>query len=355
MSDSDAPSSRGRCECWILGLLVVGFALFVIWLLRYVLLPFVIAGALAYVLGSVVRWTGRKWNWPRWLGAGVIFVFVLAIMAGIGWVIDIWVLPQVRSLLATFPDTIGRFLRLLFRGDSIQFMGQPRSISTIVEQLRSTLSQYLDNPDSLLHAIVDGVGAGIGLTLTLFLLLFFMIDGPRLARGAIWVVPPPAREKVRIIARRSGPVINRYIFGIIFVVIYATALTWIVMGPVLHVHGAILLALAVGFLELIPVVGPILALLLMGIAAIEQANFWTILGICIFAIGLRLSIDQLVGPVVLGRAVKLPAPLILFAFVAGGAIYGPLGVFLAIPAAAVGKIALEEIYGDGKPERFERG
>lgn len=355
MSEPDTPSSRGRCECWILGLLVVGFALFVIWLLRYVLLPFVIAGALAYVLASVVRWTGRKWNWPRWLGASIIFVFVLAILAGVGWVIDIWVLPQVRSLLATFPDTIGRFLRLLFRGDSIQFMGEPRSISTVVEQLRGSLSQYLDNPDSLLHVIVGSVGASIGLTLTLFLLLFFMIDGPRLARGAIWVVPPPAREKVRIIARRSGPVINRYIFGIIFVVIYATTLTWIVMGWVLHVHGALLLALAVGFLELIPVVGPILALLVMGIAAIEQANFWTILGICIFAIGLRLSIDQLVGPVVLGRAVKLPAPLILFAFVAGGAIYGPLGVFLAIPAAAVGKIALEEIYGDGKTESSERG
>lgn len=351
MSEPDSPSSRGRCECWILGLLVVGFALFVIWLLRYVLLPFVIAGALAYVLASVVRWTGRKWNWPRWLAASIIFVFVLAIMAGVGWVIDIWVLPQVRSLLATFPDTIGRFLRLLFRGDSIQFMGEPRSISAVVEQLRGSLSQYLDNPDSLLHVIVGSVGASIGLTLTLFLLLFFMIDGPRLARGAIWVVPPPAREKVRIIALRSGPVINRYIFGIIFVVIYATALTWIVMGLVLRVHGALLLALAVGFLELIPVVGPILALLVMGIAAIEQANFWTILGICIFAIGLRLSIDQLVGPVVLGRAVKLPAPLILFAFVAGGAIYGPLGVFLAIPAAAVGKIALEEIYGDGKVDQ----
>ena len=107
---------------------------------------------------------------------------------------------------------------------------------------------------------------------------------------------------------------------------------------------ALVLALAVGLLELIPVIEPILSLMLIALAAIEQIKLWMIIGLAIFAIGLRFSIDQFVAPIVLGREVKLPAPLIIFAFLAGGAIYGPLGVILAIPAAAVGKIVLEEIY-----------
>ncbi len=63
-----------------------------------------------------------------------------------------------------------------------------------------------------------------------------------------------------------------------------------------------------------------------------------------FYIALRLSIDQVVGPLVLGRAVELHPVVIIFAFLAGGVLFGALGVLLAVPFAAAIKTVLSVYY-----------
>jgi predicted PurR-regulated permease PerM len=63
-----------------------------------------------------------------------------------------------------------------------------------------------------------------------------------------------------------------------------------------------------------------------------------------FWFAVRQAIDQVVGPIVLGRAVRLPPVAVIFAFLAGGALLGLLGLLLAIPAAALFKLLLDTYY-----------
>jgi predicted PurR-regulated permease PerM len=186
----------------------------------------------------------------------------------------------------------------------------------------------------------------MSILLTIVLFLYFLVDGPRIARGIIWVVPPAIRPEAAAVGRRAGPIIHAYVRGVIIVATYATTLTFVVTRFLLHVQNSLLLSIAIGFLELIPVIGPIIAVVLLAFVAIEQMTFWSIIGVIVFITGLRLSIDQFVGPVVLGRSVRIPPPLIIFAFMAGGAIWGVMGVVVAIPAAAIIKIILEEAYAE---------
>ena len=95
-------------------------------------------------------------------------------------------------------------------------------------------------------------------------------------------------------------------------------------------------------------VGPIASFILFGLLAVQQTAYGQIIGFGIFAIALRLSIDQLVGPLVLGKAAEIPALVVIFAFLVGGTLYGLLGVILAIPTAAAIKIVLANIYGDAE-------
>jgi predicted PurR-regulated permease PerM len=334
---------------WILALLASACLMVIVWLLRDVLLPFAIAGALAYIAGPAVRWIHRRLRWPRWVGAVIVFIVILCILAGITFGVERVVLPQVRSILADLPEMLRQFLTKLFRGNKIDFMGQVRNVDDIIQQLQLTADQYARNTHDLLATVGIGVAAVMGVVLTVVLLFYFLVDGPRLSAGVLWLVPPPIRDAARTVARRAGPIINRYIIGVFVVVIYASAVTWIVTQWILGLPHAIVLALAVGILELIPVIGPILSLMLIALAAITHAHFWMIVGLALFAIGLRLSIDQLVGPIVLGKAVSLSPPIIIFAFLAGGVIYGTLGVLVAIPVAAIVKIILEEAYRQSEP------
>jgi predicted PurR-regulated permease PerM len=113
--------------------------------------------------------------------------------------------------------------------------------------------------------------------------------------------------------------------------------------------------LAVGLLELIPVIGPIVSFILFGLLAVQQTGYGEVIGFGAFAFGLRLVIDQLVGPLVLGKAAEIPALVVIFAFLAGGTLYGMLGVVLAIPAAATIKIVLTNLYDEPDDTKRAQG
>jgi len=66
----------------------------------------------------------------------------------------------------------------------------------------------------------------------------------------------------------------------------------------------------------------------------------------LYATALRLSIDQIVGPIVLGRAAQVHPVLIIFCFLAGAVLLGIPGVILAVPVALVVKNTLATLYSE---------
>ena len=97
-------------------------------------------------------------------------------------------------------------------------------------------------------------------------------------------------------------------------------------------------------------IGPAASAVIAGLVAIQEAkSIWSILAYVIYASALRLSIDQLVGPLVLGNAGRIHPALVIFCFLAGGVLFGVAGVILAVPAALTVKVVLATIY-DEAPE-----
>jgi len=108
-----------------------------------------------------------------------------------------------------------------------------------------------------------------------------------------------------------------------------------------------------GMLEMVPVIGPATSAILAGlIAAQHSATAASLIGYAIYAVALRLSIDQLLGPIALGTASRLHPTLIIFCFFAGGVLFGAAGVILAVPAAIAARAILTDVYeGPGGRDR----
>ena len=131
------------------------------------------------------------------------------------------------------------------------------------------------------------------------------------------------------------------------VIVYAGCAAYIGLGLFLRLRHAAFLAALTGLLEVLPVVGPALSAVIAGLVAIQEAkSVWSIVAYVIYASALRLSIDQLVGPLVLGNAARVHPTLVIFCFLAGGALFGIVGVILAVPFALTVKVALATIYGE---------
>lgn len=208
--------------------------------------------------------------------------------------------------------------------------------------------------DSLIVLVAGMFGGAFGIFLTLTLLAYFLASGAQIVRGVVWLFPPAWRPRVETVFARLGPILLRYFAGVAAVVLYASLAAYLGLGVGLGLKHAGLLSAATGLLEVIPVAGPALSALLAGAAAIEQAkSLWSVGAYVLYAIALRLSIDQVVGPIVLGRAGRIHPTLVMFCFLAGGALFGVVGVLLAVPAALSVRVTLETIYEE--PAGTEEG
>jgi len=101
------------------------------------------------------------------------------------------------------------------------------------------------------------------------------------------------------------------------------------------------LAVATGLLEIVPFVGPVSAGAIAAMIAVTQGGPNLAIGVIVFYFVVRQIEDQLVSPIVLGRAVELHPVIIIFAVLAGGTLFGIIGTLAAVPVAASIKVILD--------------
>ncbi|MGH7154918.1 MAG: AI-2E family transporter [Acetobacteraceae bacterium] len=312
--------------------------------LRYTLIPFVFAAVIGFVLDPVLYWAARRMGGRRWPMAALLTLMMLA-GAGVGsWWIATTAFHDLAQVADRMPQMIRNAAVTIAGPNGIELFGttyKPPQISAAVIAGAS----HLIDAARLLLAIKIGVGAVAGAALMFVLIPYFLISGPRLAAGAIWLIPPERRQSVEDMLPTLVPMLRRYVLGIVCVVIYTGSVAYIGLGLVFRAPAAPVLAFALGFLELIPVLGPITSLLLVGLTGVSMGGITAILMI-VFALALRLSIDNLVGPLVLGRAVTVHPVVVIFAFVIGAVLFGVIGLLLAVPTAACIKLILTHYYAE---------
>ena len=201
-----------------------------------------------------------------------------------------------------------------------------------------------------------GIALLLGLILTLALIPYFLFSGPEIAASTLWLVPPERRVSVSSVLPRIIPMLRRYLIGVTCVVTYTAILAYVGFGLIFRLPHAVLLSLAVGVLEIIPSLGPAASFVLVGLAAVEhERSLGAIALLGAWAVGLRLSIDNVFGPIVLGRAVNVPRVVIMLSFVLGAVLFGIVGLVLAVPIAACTKIVLDAYYSEPIADRDRAG
>lgn len=330
---------------------LVAIAVFV-YLVRLILLPFVIGAAIAYVSTPAVEWLAARFRIRRLVAAVAVFLVVLGLVAVIGFFAVPMLTQEVGQLATNLNGIIETAARRAVGDGTAHIFGKSMNAAQIGQWAADAVRGWLEK-DGVRLASVGFVGV-FGAFLTLVLLFYFLVGGRRIAAGLVWLIPPKQRPLIRSMWLQLDPVLKRYFIGIAVVVTYASIAAYIGLGLVLGLRNAVLLAILTGLLEMIPVVGPASSAVIAGLAAISGAtSIWNIAAYAIYAIALRLSIDQLVAPIVLGRASALPPVLIIFCFLAGGVLFGIPGVILAVPLALTIRIVLATLYEEPIAEADE--
>jgi predicted PurR-regulated permease PerM len=119
---------------------------------------------------------------------------------------------------------------------------------------------------------------------------------------------------------------------------------YIGLGPVAHLPYALALAVLTGILEIIPLIGPLIATAIVAVDAFARGGAGLAAAVIVFYFVLRQVEDQVVMPVVIGRAVHLHPVVTIFAVLVGLSLYGVLGGLLGVPVAAAINVVFRELY-----------
>lgn len=315
-----------------------------VYLLRNMLLPFVFAGIVAYVFAPLIAWLARKTGISRWLVALALWVTLFAISAIVGFLAGPPLFHEILAVGGDLHGAVETLLKKLMGEGSVKLLGETVNASSIAGYAANGAQSWF-HTSGVLELGAIGVAGVFGIILTWVVLGYLLIDGPRVAQGMLWVVPPARRHAAVRICTALDPIMRRYFVGIALIVLYGSVVAYLGLGLFLGLRHAAVLAALTGLFEIVPMIGPAASAIVSGLAAVQEAkSSWDIFAYIIYAVALRISIDEFVGPLVLGKAASVRPVLVIFCFLAGGAVFGVIGIVLAVPVALTTKVILELVY-----------
>ena len=312
--------------------------------------PFLWAAILGYVLLPVVRAFERRLTNHRGVAAAIVFCALLLLIAGLLRFLVPLAQDQMQSFQRTLPILIANAQNTL--AETLDQIGAEDLTPLVFGPLSNGSLEVTRGAANFAVPFIVGFSHFL-LEFLVFLIatFFFLRDWPRLINWAKRVVPAGQRHELLPLGEQVNLLLGRYVRGqLILVVIMWTATT---IGLTLFgVPFSLVLGFMTGLLEVIPIIGPITAGAIACLVALGNPNpfGWSqllyVAAIAIMYTILRHAEDYFVIPLVIGRIVRLHPALVIFSLLAGGAVFGLIGVVLAVPIAATLRLVL--IYMNAK-------
>ena len=186
------------------------------------------------------------------------------------------------------------------------------------------------------------LASGIFSTLTVLILVLYFLATLPVLKGAIYaLVPATRRPRVVSLSEEVMRRVGSYAIGQVAVASVNAFFSWLMM-LVVGIPYAAVLAVAVGFLGLVPMVGATLGAVVVGIVALFDEPKKAVIAIIYYIVYQQLE-NYAVMPRIMQRTVSVPGAVTVVAAMTGGALMGMLGALIAIPAAAGLLLIYEEV------------
>ncbi len=321
-------------------------ALWLLWLLAPILTPFAVAALLGWMGDPLVdrlQLSGRSRN------TAVIMVFTL--MALLLALVLVILVPLIESQISTLIESLPRY-RLWITEVAIPWLEARTGmqiaawldLSHLIELVRSNWERAGGVATTVLGYVSRSGFALVGMLTNIVLIpvitFFFLRDWDLLVGRVASVVPRDHIDTVTRLARESSDVLGGFLRGQFLVMIILGVMYGVGLWAV-GLDLGILIGIIAGLLTFVPYLGPTSGVVLSVLAALMQYGDWKhVAGVlAVFGVG-QLIESYWLTPKLVGDRIGLHPVAVIFAVLAGGQLFGFLGMLLALPMAAVVNVLL---------------
>jgi predicted PurR-regulated permease PerM len=301
---------------------------------RELLLRVMVALFLAVSLDPAVRWLESR-RLRRGVAVALIFsVFVLILAAFLLSVIPP-LANQVTELVHNLPDYLASLQQ---RSARFRDLDQRYDLSSRLEGVVAQL------PGRLTGGVLGLTGQVFGaliyfLTVVVFT-VYFLLDLPRLRKGVVRVFTVDRRERYAAVVEIMVTKVGDYMIGRLIIAFVGGLIAFIGL-ELFHVPYPLPLAILIGLLDLIPLIGhPMGAAVGVAVALITKGLWPTTVLLVVFFLVYQQAENYLIAPRILRHSVDISAVAVLLAALIGATVLGIVGALVAIPIAAAVKVVL---------------
>jgi len=335
--------------------------LLLLYMARSVLPAVLVAAVVAYALYPAVSWLHRRLRFPHTLATVATYGLVLLFLAAIPVLIGPYVVSQFKSLNLNFVE-LGEQARQ-WAHDTLQSLRSPviagttLDLSSLVDPALEALGEKgtvptIPPPGTWLPKLGKWL-TGFASTLTSAIVAFFLTllysfymvkDAPRWGQLLDRMLPEKYRSELQELRRRLASIWGSFFRGQLLLCLVMAIISFVVL-TIIGIRAAIPLAILVGVLEVIPNLGPLLALipavlvaLIQGSSWLPLSNGWVALIVAVAYILIQQVENNFLVPRIIGGSIDLPPLLVLVGVVIGVASAGLVGAYLSSPILASIKI-----------------
>ena len=303
---------------------------------RSVIILIVVSMFLAIGLNPLVESLMRR-GIRRSVAIAIVFFVVIGAFIGFGFA----VVPPVAEQSDAFVQNIPTYLDDLRKNSTIRQFDEDYGV---IQKAQDYVTSG-DLTQKLFGGLI-GVGrivlnAVFGAFSVLILTLYFLAALPSMKRQAYRLVPASRRERVQLLADEVLLRIGGFVSGA-FTVAFIAAVTSYIFLKVVGLPYALALAVFVGLLDLVPLVGATIAAVGITILGFIESPLVGITCL-VFYVAYQQFENYIIYPRVMRRAVDIPAALTVVAVLLGGALLGIVGALLAIPTAAAILLVVRQV------------
>ena len=329
----------------------IGVAL-LIWVLYYAwhaLTPFIWATITAYLFHPVIAFIQRKSGLPKQLVALAFYLLLGFVVASLIVNVAPLLFAQIEQVQRQLiPDVLNDINRWVEHRKQID----PRFAAIDTDFVEARINLFgRQLADMLSTEAIPLIFSTFTFAIELFIYLFssfyLVVYGPRFLHSLRSAINRRYHHEFDRLMSDVNRTLGAYLRGQAILVVIMSSASYIALR-ILDVDYALSVAIATGFLELIPLIGPwtaggiaVTIALFQPTAPFDWSNTSLAIVVGVIYFALRQIEDAFVIPLVIGRFVHLNPFTVIFVLVIGTALGGPLGLILSVPIAAVTKIVVQ--------------
>jgi predicted PurR-regulated permease PerM len=316
---------------WTAAVVLLLFGL--VYLIRGTLLVFVISLLLAYLVYPLMDQIDRRLtSRTRTPALALTFLIVIGFVVLFGAFIGSIVAEQANSLAKTAPAFLEQISQPPAQArDSLGSLKQ-QVFSAIEYQIRQ---HYNDIASVVPHVTMQVLAASRNLIYIVIvpILSFFILKDGRNIRDSFLELFQTDRQKVEDILMDAHTLLLQYMRALLFLCL-ATFTSFSIVLSLMRVPDSMLLASIAFPLEFVPLVGPMIAAVIIVVVTI-MSSYQGVLWVVVFLGCYRVFQDYVLSPRLMSKGVELHPLLVIFGVFAGGEIAGVAGIFLSVPVLAL--------------------